>query len=202
MAEPRRRPRRRPELCRGEWTFLLAAVLLFAFMFLRWYGSELSGQAEQVAFFGEGAGGDAWQTLDLISLALLLTVVVAVGAALLRLAGSRWAPGISPSAMVAVLGGLSTLLIAFRILVPPDLGTLGGVSINATRHLGVFLGLAAAAGIAYGGYRAMGERGTSFAQIADDLAVTRPAKQTGSKPKRSRRFLKPASRRRSRSSSD
>ena len=69
-----------------------------------------------------------------------------------------------------MLGGLSTLLILFRILVPPELGSLGGVAVNATLELGVFLGLVAAFGIAYGGYRAMGERATSFEQVADDLS--------------------------------
>jgi hypothetical protein len=187
----------------GEAISLLAAVLLFAFMFLAWYGSEVSGQAGAIQLGGgAGAGGTAWQSLDVISFVLVLTVVVAVAAALLRLAGSTWEPAIPPSAVVAVLGGLSTLLVLFRIVVPPDFGTLGGVTVNATLKLGVFLGLAAAAGVAYGGYRAMGERGSSFAQIADGLAVKRPAKQTGSKPKRSPRSALPASRKRSRSSSD
>lgn len=158
----------------GETIFLLAAVLLFAFMFFGWYGAEVSGQAGAIQLGGgAGAGGSAWQALDVISFVLMLTVVVAVGAALLRLAGSTWEPAVPPSAAVAVLGGLATLLVLFRIVVPPDFGTLGGVTVNATPELGVFLGLAAAAGIAYGGYRAMGERGTSFAQISDSLSRDR-----------------------------
>jgi amino acid transporter len=164
---------KRRRLKAGEAIWLLSAVGLFVFMFFSWFGSELSGQAEQVAFFGEGGGGNAWQTLEGISFALMLTVAVAVGAALMRIFGSNWEPAIPPSAAVAVLGGISTLLIVLRILFPPDLGDLGGVSINATRHLGVFLGFAAAAGIAYGGYRAMGERGTSFAKVADSLSGRR-----------------------------
>ena len=68
-----------------------------------------------------------------------------------------------------MLGGLSTLLIAIRIVVPPDLGELGGIAIEATLSLGLFLALAAAAGIAYGGYRAMGEAGSSFARVAESL---------------------------------
>jgi hypothetical protein len=154
----------------GEAIAALSAVLLFASMFADWYGSEVAGQVGTISLGGgAGAGGSAWQTLDVISLVLMLTVAVAVGAVLLRALGSPWEPAIAPSAAVAVLGGLSTLLIGFRILFPPEFGELGGVPVNATLELGAFLGLATAAGIAYGGYRAMGERGTSFAEVAADL---------------------------------
>lgn len=157
-------------LCRGEVIALVAAVLLFASMFLDWYGSEVSGQAGAIGFGGAGVGGSAWQSLELISLVLMLTVVVTAGTALLRASGSSWEPAIPPSAIVAVLGGLSALLVLFRILVPPDFGTLGGVGVNATPELGAFLGLLTALGVAYGGYRAMGERGTSFQRVADSLS--------------------------------
>jgi hypothetical protein len=159
----------------GETFFVVSALALFVVMFLPWYGSEVSGQAGKIELgVGTGAGGSAWQTLDLISFVLMLTVAVAAGAGLLRVLGSSWEPAVPPSAAVAVLGGLSSLLILFRILDPPGFGTLGGVSVNATPKLGVFLGLLAAAGIAYGGYRAMGERGSSFAGIADRLSAERP----------------------------
>jgi hypothetical protein len=151
--------------------FVVSALALFVVMFFTWYGSEVSGQAGKIEL---GVGGSAWQTLDVISFVLMLTVAVAVGAGLLRVLDSSWEPAVPPSAAVAVLGGLSFLLILFRILDPPDFGTLGGVTVNATPKLGAFLGLAAAAGVACGGYRAMGERGTSFAGIADRLSAKRP----------------------------
>ena len=115
----------------------------------------------------------------------MLTVVTAVGAVLVRLIDSSWEPAIPPSAVVAVLGGLSTLLVLFRIVVPPDFGDLGGVPLNAIPKLGVFLGLAAAAAVAYGGYRAMGERGTSFERIAD--ALSRGSQQVGRRTQGGRR---------------
>ncbi len=159
----------------GETLFTVSALALFVVMFFTWYGSEVSGQAGKVELgVGIGVGGSAWQTLDVISFALTLTVAAAVGAGLLRALDSSWEPAVPPSAAVAVLGGLSFLLILFRILDPPDFGTLGGVTVNATPKLGVFLGLAAAAGVAHGGYRAMGERGASFAGIADRLSARRP----------------------------
>jgi hypothetical protein len=213
MPDPNRRPRRRqrPELTRGEAIAALAAIALFAVTFASWYGSEVSGQAREIKLGGgAGAGGNAWQTLEVIPLVLLLTVVVTVGAVALRLSGSKWKPAIPPSAAVAVLGGLSALLVLFRIVAPPDLGELGGVQLNAKVELGAFLGLIAAAGVAYGGYRAMGQRDISFAGVADDLASAsrkdrqRLRRKRAGKPKSSRspRPAKLASRRRSQSSSD
>jgi len=160
----------------GERISLLAALALFVSMFLSWYGSEISGQVGTIALGGgSGAGGSAWQTLSVISFVLMLTVVVAVGAALLRASGSDWEPAIPPAAAVAVLGGLSALLVLFRILVPPDFGSLGGVGVNATVEFGAILGLLSACAVAYGGYRAMGESGSSFAKVSKDLSRERPA---------------------------
>jgi hypothetical protein len=171
-------------LNRGEAIATASAVALFVFMFLGWFGSEISGQAGKIDFGdGAGAGGSAWATLEGISLILMLTIAVTVGAALLVLRGSRWKPAIPPSAVVTALGGLSFLLILFRIVFPPDFGTLGGIAVNGTLELGIFLGLAAAAGVACGGYRAMGQRGTSFAKIADALAV-KPGSASAAKPKK------------------
>jgi len=158
----------------GEAIAAASAIALLVFTFLDWYGAEVSGQVAAISLGGgAGAGGSAWQTLEGVSLVLAANAAVAIGAALLRLSGSHWEPAIPPSAVVAVLGGLSTVLVLLRILIPPDFGDLGGVPINATLKLGAFLGLAAAAGVAYGGYRAMGERGTSFEAIADALSRDR-----------------------------
>ncbi|HWW67285.1 MAG TPA: hypothetical protein VNY83_04820, partial [Solirubrobacterales bacterium] len=77
---------------------------------------------------------------------------------------------ISMNAVVAVLGGLSVLLILFRIVDPPSFGSFGGVSVEGTVEIGIFLGLIAAAGIAYGGYLAMKEEGASFGDTADRLS--------------------------------
>ncbi len=161
-------------LNRGEAIATASAVALFVFMFLDWYGAEISGQAGKIEI-GAGAGGNAWQALDLISIFLALTIAVAIGAGLLVLLDSRWRPTIPLSAVVTVLGGLAFLLILLRIVFPPGFGTLGGVAVNATLEAGAFLGLAAAAGVAFGGYRAMGLRGASFAAVADGLAAKQPA---------------------------
>ena len=179
-------------LRRGEAIAAVAAIALLAFTFFDWYGSEVSGQVGRIKLGGEaGLGGDAWSSLDLLPWFLAIVALAALGGALLALRGSKWRPAIPLSAVVAVLGGAAALWVALRILFPPDFGQLGGVTINAKVQLGAYLALAAAAGVAYGGYRAMGERGTSFAKIADELsrpvaAEDSPGSRPGKLPQRGR----------------
>ncbi len=156
----------------GERIAALSALCLLAFSFLDWYGSEPAGDAH----FPTGAGGSAWQTLGPILIVLVATVVAALATAALRLARSKWRPAVPLNAVVAALGGLSTLLILFRIVDPPGFGDVGGIPLEATLSAGVFLSLIAACGIGYGGYRAMGEEGSSFESIADGLGSQRRAR--------------------------
>jgi hypothetical protein len=153
-------------------------VTLFVLMFFDWYGyEEKAGFLSSNSLFGGPV--NAWQGLEVGSWMLLLVVLVAIGAALLRAVGSKWEPAIPPSAAVAVLGGLATLLSLLRVLLPPEIVDIPEAPVSTTVELPAYLALAAAAGIAYGGYRAMGERGTSFAKIADVLS-----KPGGTKPRR------------------
>ncbi|HEX3737658.1 MAG TPA: hypothetical protein VHV53_08960 [Solirubrobacterales bacterium] len=161
----------------GEAIYLVAAILLFVFMFFSWYGAEISGSAGTIQFSGVGGGGDAWQTLEVIPIFLMLAVAVAVGAALLRLSGSDWDPAVPPGAAVCATGCLAALLILIRIVFPPGLGEFGGISVEAALQPGVFLGLIAALGIAYGGWRAMAAEGTSFAIAAKRLESPRRSRR-------------------------
>lgn len=169
-------------LNRGEAVAMLSAVALFVVMFLDWFGysGEQSGNLlGYLSLFLDSS--NAWQAMDVIPFALELTIAVAVGAGLLTLFDSEWKPAIPPSAAVTVLGGLSLLLILYRIVDPPGLADIGGISINAHPRLGAYLGLAASAGIACGGYTATRQRGTSFAGTADALAA-KPAKRSEKRP--------------------
>ncbi|HEV7616058.1 MAG TPA: hypothetical protein VGO36_07490 [Solirubrobacterales bacterium] len=153
----------------GEKIAGVSAILLFVFMFLDWFGVEISGEGSSVSF-GSGAGGSAWDALDFIPIILVIAIVVALVNVFLRLSDSDYEPPVSLNVGVAILGGLSTLLILFRIIDPPGFGTFGGVSVDATLEFGIFLGLLAAIGIAFGGYRAMQEEGSSFGGAADKLS--------------------------------
>ena len=165
----RRRSNPLGRLRAGEAIYLVAAILLFVFMFFTWYGAEISGSAGTIKFGGTGSGGDAWQTLEVIPVVLMLAIAVAVGAAILRLSRSDWEPAVPPSAAVCACGLLASLAILVRIVFPPEFGEFGGVTVEATLEAGVFLGLLAALGIAYGGWRAMAEEGTSFRAAAKGL---------------------------------
>jgi uncharacterized membrane protein YhaH (DUF805 family) len=153
----------------GEKVAAISAILLFIFMFFDWFGVEVSGAG---GFSGSvpGAGGSAWDALDFIPIVLMITIIAALAVAVLRLTDSTAEPPVSINAVVAALGGLSVLLILFRIIDPPSFGSFGGVSVDGTVEFGIFLGLIAAAGIAYGGYMAMKEEGTSFGDSADRLS--------------------------------
>ncbi len=152
----------------GERIATVSAILLFIFMFFDWFGVEVSGGG----FSGSvpGAGGSAWDALDFIPIVLVVTIVVALINAALRLSDSPYEPPVSLSIAVAVLGGISALLVLFRIIDPPSFGSISGVSLDGTVEFGIFLGLIAAIGIAYGGYRGMQEEGTSFSDAADRLS--------------------------------
>ncbi len=162
------------KLSTGEKVAAGSAILLFIFMFFTWFGVEVSGVG---GFSGSvpGAGGDAWDALEFIPIILVIAIVAAVGVAVMGLTESSYEPPISMNAVVTVLGALSFLLILFRIIDPPSFGSFGGVSVNGTVEIGIFLSLAAAAGITYGGYLAMKEEGTSFGETADRLSGGGPA---------------------------
>jgi len=144
-----------------------SAVLLFIFMFFDWFKVEVSG----AGFVGGSLGGNAWEWFTWIDLLMLLTVIVALAVVVIRISDAVFEPPVSLNAVVAVLGGLSVFFVLYRIIDPPGASeSFGGVSVDVGRQIGVFLGLIAAAGITYGGYRAMQEEGTTFGEIGDNLS--------------------------------
>lgn len=155
-------------LSTGEKISAVSAILLFVFMFFDWFGVEVSGVP---GFSGDisGSGGSAWDALDVIPIFLMLAIVAAIGVAVIRLTDADIELPVSLNSIVAALGGFAVLLVLFRILFPPDFGSFGGVEVDATLKLGIFLGLLASAGIAYGGYSAMREEGMTFGDTADRL---------------------------------
>jgi hypothetical protein len=165
----------------GEKIAGVSAVLLFIFMFFTWFGVEVSGSD---GFSGTvpGAGGSAWDALDFIPIVLVIAIVLALVNVTLRLSDSDYEPPVSMNVAVAVLGGLSVLLILFRIIDPPSFGSFGGVSVDGTLEIGIFLGLITAAGIAYGGYRGMQEEGATFSGTADKLSGGGSGPGAGSPP--------------------
>jgi uncharacterized membrane protein YhaH (DUF805 family) len=148
-------------LSTGEKIAGVSAILLFIFMFFDWFTVSASNGLVSIS-----VGGSAWDALDVIPIILLIAILAAVAVAVVRLTEADFEPTISMNAVVAILGIISVLLILYRIISPPDSG-FSGVSVDPA--VGIFLGLIAAAGMAYGGYRAMQEEGASFGEIGDRL---------------------------------
>jgi hypothetical protein len=151
-------------LRRGELIAAVSGVALFIIMFLSWFGGsiEVEGVGEVDLGLAEAVGVDttfnAWQAFDFIDIVLLVTVIVAVGLAVMASAGTSPNLPVAASALTAGFGIFSTLLILYRIIDTP---------FGAGREYGVYLGLIAAAGIAIGGWLAMQEEGTTFTGEAD-----------------------------------
>jgi hypothetical protein len=155
-------------LSTGEKIAGVSAILLFIFMFFDWFSVDVSVSGGSLALTAS-EGGNAWDALDVIPIFLMIAIIAAVGVAVIRLTDAVFEPAISVNAVVAALGGLAVLLILYRIISPPDAGSAPGVSVDVSPAIGIFLGLLAAIGIAYGGYRAMQEEGSSFGDVGDRL---------------------------------
>lgn len=159
-------------LTQGEKIAGISAILLFIFMFFDWYSVSISGGGQ--SFGVEGSGGNAWNTLDFIPIILLITIIAAVANAAIEASESGVEMPVYGGTVVTVLGVISTLLILFRIIDTPTFASFGGVSADGSVEFGIFLSLLAAAGIGFGGYRAMQEEGTSFGDAADRLSGGSP----------------------------
>ena len=151
-------------LTQGEKIASVSGIALILIMFIfDWFGLK----AGVAGFTAEGSR-NAWGSYGFIDIVLFITVAAAIGLALISASQTEVGLPVAASAVVAGLGILSVVLIIISIISPPDFGVdLSGTGIDHTRKIGVWLGLIAAIGVAYGGWRAMQEEGTSFGDQAD-----------------------------------
>jgi hypothetical protein len=149
-------------LSQGEKIAGVSGVLLILIMFIfKWFGLK----AGVPGFTVEGSR-NAWGSYGFIDIVLFVTALAAIGLALVSASEGEMGLPVAASAIVAGLGILSVVLVIISIISPPDFGVdVSGV--DHTRKIGVWLGLIAAIGVAYGGWRAMQEEGTSFGGEAD-----------------------------------
>ena len=159
----------------ADWVAMVAAIALLFTMALDWWttpqgqedrrieklnqpqgalGGEIPREVQSEAKLGaQKAERNAWQQdggIDrVILLALLLTAGLAVASAFFRAAGRRFEPPWSPSGVTAMVGVVSALLVAYRILQKPGLNEATVVKAGAplaVAVLGVIV-LASAAGM-------------------------------------------------------
>ena len=152
-------------LTQGEKIAGASGVALILIMFIfKWFGLEAG-----IAGFTAEASENAWHAYGwFLVLVLLVTGFAAIGLALIKASQTEVGLPVALSAIVAGLGIIAILIIVISIISPPN---IAGVDlpegVDKTRKIGVWLGLIAAIGIAYGGWRAMQEEGTSFGEQAD-----------------------------------
>jgi hypothetical protein len=171
-------------LGRGEMVAAVSALVLLIVMFLfNWFGYDAGAGG-----FTASVGLNAWESFGFIDIVLFITILVAIGGALMAANAQSPTLPVAISSLVAGLGVLSVLLILFRIISPPDFG-VGDFglddAVDISRKIGVFLGLIAAGGITYGGFLAMQEEGTSFRDQGDRLqqrGPTDPPPDSGGTP--------------------
>ncbi|HYC82755.1 MAG TPA: hypothetical protein VEB65_13255 [Solirubrobacterales bacterium] len=151
------------KLSSGEKIAGVSSVLLFIFMFFDWFYAEVT-----IGGSGASEGVNAWDALDWIPIWLVITILAALLVVALRLTDSRYEPPVPANAIVAILGGVSFLLILYRIIDPPGgSASAPGISFDVGPEFWIFVSLVMAAGIAYGGYKAMQEEGATFGDLGD-----------------------------------
>jgi hypothetical protein len=155
-------------LRKGELIAGGAAIVLLVVMFL------IPCFAIPVPSGGHAASLDGWQALRTTRWVLLVTVAVAL--ALVVLTATRRAPAVPVAvAMFACLiGDLASLMLLYRVIHHP------GLSARA----GIYIGLAAALAVAYGGYRSLRTEGSTFADpgAIETVAVDRARGRSESAP--------------------
>ena len=141
-------------LSRGELIAGGSGLALLVVMFLPWYGVDVN-----VGGFSTSESGNAWEVFSYIDIVLFLVGATAVGLAVARLADVDLPPDLPVGTILTGLGALAALLVLYRIIdVPgPDIPAVVQNNIDFGRKIGLFLGLIAAGGVAYGGYLSMGE---------------------------------------------
>lgn len=146
-----------------------ALVLFVCLFFVPWWGITTTTPAGTVSSSLNG-----WHTFTNSRWLWLLTVV-AVAIHVVRRAGGRppaWS--ISPAAVLGALGGLSAVLILFRILDHPSGSTgelLGfGYAASAGIKVGIWGALGGAIAITCGSYLQFGEQGLTLDDVRRQLS--------------------------------
>jgi len=155
------------KLRRGEWIAAVGGiVLLITLFFLDWYAvdvnistpfGDIGGGAEFGAWDGQGFTG------TIANLVILAAAIAAVGLAVVTATSRTVTLPVAASALTAGLGIAAVAMVVLRMLFQP------GENEFIELRFGIWLALISSAVIAYGGWEAMKEEGTSFEDARDQL---------------------------------
>jgi len=137
------------------------ALLITVFLF-KWYGASATSPQTGLTFSRELNG---WHTFTSSRWVWLLTALAGLALVAEQGGAFEYEGPVPLDLVVAILGGLSTVLIAYRIIHHPSgAGTVVGSTVTYSFgiKLGIWLAQIAAAAIAYGGWLAMRERGATI----------------------------------------
>lgn len=126
----------------GERIVAVSAIALFICMFLGWFD------------FGFGSYS-AWESLNYISPVLAIAIAFTLVTVGFKAAG-RSLGDVPVGPLVLGLGVLAAVLVLFRLIDPVSFD-VPGYDLGGSREAGLFLGFAAALGMALGGYLAINE---------------------------------------------
>lgn len=144
----------------------ISAILLFVFMFFHWFGVKAINTSNLLfAIQSVEPGKSAWEALNYTPIILVITIIVTLAVAALRLTSAVQRPAIPANAVIAILGIVSVLLILFRIVGPPVFSVEATVTLEGAVQFPIFLALAAAVGIVFGSCLAMREEGISLLSL-------------------------------------
>jgi hypothetical protein len=121
----------------GELVAAVSGLGLLVVSFLPWYSVQ-------------GDNATAWQAFSFVDLVIAATAITGFSVGIAVLGRISVSYPVAGSTVAAGFGALALLLIAYRLINPP-----GGDGVD--REIGAWLGLAAAAGVTYGGYLGMQE---------------------------------------------
>lgn len=153
-------------LSSGEKIAAVSASLLFVFMFFHWFGVKAVNTSSLLfAIQSIEPGKNAWEALDYIPIVLVITIVATLAVTALRLTRAVHEDSALVNAAVAILGLVSVLLIAFRIIDPPVFSVEPTITYEGAIQLPIVLALLAAVGIALGSCLAMREGGVSLSHL-------------------------------------
>jgi hypothetical protein len=141
----------------GEWIALFGAVALLASMFVEWYSHAPN----------EASAANAWRAFTVTDVVLLVVAIAAILLAVLQ--ATRRAPALPVAAgvLTTLVGMAGTLLVTARIVNTP------GPNFDIELEAGAWVGLAAVAAIAVGGWLSIRDEHTR-AEAAPEVPV-RPA---------------------------